>query len=139
MSDAWATAPPSDATVRSALLATGFNYTEDLWWRPDDDGNLRLLIRCNDLFHWGCSDCEEITDANVHTLAETIAECEAITGNNRAYAAPLLWCCRQRQMRPQGAYYKSLDEALWPLFDAVGPPRAVGMLNPRPQSIDEAS
>lgn len=122
--------PPSADTIRAALVATGFEYTDALWWRTYDDDVLRLYVLCSDLFHWGTADMEEITDANVQSLADTIAECEAILGRYRADDAPLLWCARQRGMRPQGAYYKHLDEALWPLFDAAGPERETGPTNP---------
>lgn len=126
------TPPPSDATIRAALTATGFEYTYSLWWRTYD-GSLSLYVKCSDFFHWGSADLEEVTDENVQALVETIAECEAILGRYRAHDAPLLWCARQRGMRPQGAYYKHLPEALWPLFDAAGPERGVGLMNPHAQ------
>lgn len=125
-------APASDATIRAALVATGFEYTDALWWRTDDDGSLRLYVVCNDFFHWGSADLEEITDDNVAALVETIAECEAIVGRYNADDAPLLWCARQRGMRPQGAYYKHLDAPLHHLFDAAGPARETDFFNPHP-------
>lgn len=116
--------PPSDSTIRVALAATGFEYTDTLWWRTDEDGSLRLFIKCSDFFYPGSADLEEITDANVQALADTIAECEAIVGRHEAEDATLLWCARQRSMRPRGAYYKYyLDSRLHPLFDAAGPER----------------
>ena len=36
---------------------------------------------------------------------------------------PLLFCCRVRGMRPQGAALRSIPKPLWPLFDAAGPER----------------
>jgi hypothetical protein len=122
--------PPSDATIRAALVATGFEYCDSIWWRQDDDGGLRLLVHCSDLFAWGTADCEEITDTNVETFVATFTECHELMGQWNAQDAHLLWCCRQRGQRPQGAYYKHLDEALRPLFDAAGPEREVSLLNP---------
>ncbi|UDL15984.1 hypothetical protein QEH42_gp234 [Microbacterium phage Pumpernickel] len=47
------------------------------------------------------------------------------------YCLPLLFAAKSRKMRPQGAYYKSIPENIWHLFDACGPEREVGMGNPR--------
>src|SRR5207249_10926238 len=38
----------------------------------------------------------------------------------------LLFCCRMRNMRPQGAYYNSIPKNIWHLFDACGEEREVG-------------
>jgi hypothetical protein len=40
-----------------------------------------------------------------------------------------LFVCRERKMRPQGAVYPE-DRRFWPLFDACGPEREVGLGNP---------
>lgn len=43
-----------------------------------------------------------------------------------------LFAARVRSMRPQGAAYKvRYDKSIWPLFDACGPEREIGMGNPR--------
>lgn len=44
--------------------------------------------------------------------------------------ASSLFACRSRKMRPQGACYPDDHPELWPLFDACGPEREVGMGNP---------
>jgi hypothetical protein len=44
--------------------------------------------------------------------------------------AELLFACRSRNSRPQGAIYKRISKALVPLFDACGPERMTGFGNP---------
>lgn len=41
-----------------------------------------------------------------------------------------LYSCRIEGMRPQGAVYRHNKKELWPLFDACGPEREVGLGNP---------
>lgn len=102
--------------------------TDSLWWTCDSEGNLRFFVKCSDLFAWGGSDVEEIaldTPDDLHVLREARAEAE--------HDWPLLWVARKRGMRPQGGYYKYLDEDVWHLFDTCGPERTVGLGNPHPQ------
>ena len=123
----------SQDNIMRVLKLTGFEYTSNLWWRDDEEGRLQMFINCSDFFAWGGADLEEITDANIDLLASTVAECEDILGKYNADDAFLLWCARLRQRRPQGAYYKNLEEELWPLFDECGPEREVTFVNPHPQ------
>jgi hypothetical protein len=51
----------------------------------------------------------------------------------------LFWCARVRGMRPQGACYKSIPEAFWPLFDACGPAREADLGNPSKQPCEAAT
>lgn len=132
----WATPAPSHETVLRALHLTGFDYTDQLWWREDDDGALRIFVPCSDFFAWATADVEEITDENISSLEATVAECEAIRGRWNGEDGFLLWCARERGMRPQGAYYANLDRDLWHLFDACGGPRVVGLGNPKPHPED---
>lgn len=100
---------------------------DSLWWRVYDD-RVVWLVNCNDLFAWGCSDCEEITEENFPMLEQAFKDCcEAIGKHSFNYSD--LWIARVRKMRPQGAAYPD-DEKLWPLFDACGPERPTGMGNP---------
>lgn len=133
----WAHPAPSDETVLRALRLAGGEYTGNLWWRRDDAGALRIFVLCPDFFAWGGADLEEITDATIESLEATVQECEALLGRDNADDAFLLWCARQRGKRPQGAYYNSLEEALWPLFDACGPAREVGLGNPHPHPAQD--
>ncbi len=121
--------------LERALRLSEFDYTDMIWWRINEygiqDDKVHVFVNCNDFFHWACSDLEEITLDNIDLLESTIQECEEILGGKyRASDAFLLWCCRVREMRPQGAYYAHLDEELWDLFDAAGPEREPGFGDP---------
>jgi hypothetical protein len=135
-----------------------FDACDAIWWRWDaqkssEGTRLMVLVNCNDLFYWGCADCEEVTEDNLPVLREAVADCERVSGSEYGNQddAFLLFCCRVRGMRPQGAYYKHLkvyvrgddDEAarrttdLRALFDACGPEREVDYLN-NPKAQDSA-
>lgn len=87
-----------------------------------------LSVDCGDVFDWGGSDREDLTPDNVHVLTRSLKECHAL---GHADAGATLFCARVGKLRPQGALYDLLDPSLWPLFDACGPPRQVGIGNPR--------
>lgn len=105
----------------------------DLLWRCDGQyAPVTFFINCNDLFWWGCADGEDITEENIHLLREAIKDLEDYPLSKAD--APLLFCCRVRKMRPQGAYYSYLEKDVWHLFDAAGPEREVGGGNtPKPE------
>jgi hypothetical protein len=128
--------------LRAMQICDGFDgpSADTLWWRTDDQyAPVTMFVNCNDLFMWGCSDCEAITAENVEALALAVADIAAID-DCEVDMAGLLWVSRLRGSRPQGAYYKSIDKALWPLFDACGPVRDAGFGNPvaHPASAIEA-
>jgi len=105
---------------------------DDVWWRTDDEyAPITLFVNCNDLFFWGCSDCEEITPDNIELLEQAVKDVKALTGNNGDATA--VFCCRARNMRPQNAWYSTnhFPAEIWPLFDAAGPEREVGPGNPK--------
>lgn len=116
------------AFVWRAMALFAFEDCDWLFWRFTD-GRMRVYVNCNDVFHWGCADGEELTPHNIADAAQAKADAQAATGST-PYNWPLLFCARQRQMRPQGAMYKHLDPKLWPLFDAAGPERPVEFGNP---------
>lgn len=133
---AWADAVLSQASVMSILHLTGFEYCSEIWWRDDDEGNLRVLVNCSDFFAWGGSDAEEITEEELPNLIAAVEEAEKLLGKYNGEDGFLLWVARRRGLRPQGAYYKSLAPELWPAFDACGPARETGVLNPHPHPED---
>lgn len=97
--------------------------TNDLWWRTDGEyAPIQFFINCNDVFMWGCSDCEQITPENIEILRSSYEDCE----ENGAE----LFCSRVRHMRPQGAWYGYCSRDKWALFDACGPERETGIGNP---------
>lgn len=135
------TQPPSSDTILRALRVSSFDYTDMVWWREtaNETGtpDLRIFVNCNDLFFWGSADLEAITDDNIALLENTVAEVEAITGKWQGEDGFLLWCARNRKMRPQGAFYKYFDVRLLALFDACGPERKTGAGNPEVQIADD--
>lgn len=105
---------------------------DDLFWSADDTA---FAVVCNDVFHWGTSDLEEITPANVGELERAYADAKAAHEIGEYYGG-MLFAARVRGMRPQNAAYPADRPGLWPLLDACGPPRAVGPGNPRPHPGD---
>lgn len=104
-------------TVLSAFVERD-DY-DSLHWRKREDG-LHAGVNCNDAFYWATADVEEVTPENLPVYVQAYTDCDAA---ECPWHAGLLFCCRVRGMRPQGAMYRHLDEAVWPLFDAAGPER----------------
>jgi hypothetical protein len=105
--------------VMRILSATAFDNCDDLFWRVDSEyAPITMFVNCNDLFFWGCADAETVTEENIGVLEQAYKDCPDHGG--------LLFCCRVRGMRPQGAFYKCFNMEEKPLFDACGPERAAG-------------
>lgn len=113
--------------VTRVLKAFEFDATDSLWW-SFDDSKLRLYANCSDFFEWGTADLEEIQPEDLDLLEQCVKDAIELDATN-CWAGEL-FCARKRKMRPQGACYKNLPEALWPLFDAAGPARETDLLNP---------
>lgn len=124
---------------------------ESIWWRCTDDeyAPITFFVNCNDLFFWGCADSEEITADKIPDFDKCFEDVRAAAGvpNDVKYPhdgtqeekngwsdihnkwwtisswAPLLWCCRQRNMRPQTPFYDAIPQELHALFNACGPER----------------
>lgn len=113
-----------------------------IYWRrvKNDLGGWDFLadVNCNDFFFWGTSDAEDLPEEKIPELEQAIKDCEdvvleVISGRelNADDFGPLLYCARQRRMRPQGAAYSQvLPEQVHYLFDACGPAREVDFVNP---------
>lgn len=109
------------------LTSTAFDNCDDVWWRVDGEyAPVTMLINCNDLFYWACADAEIVTDKNIDVLEQSYKDSQDYGG--------ILFCCRVRGMRPQGAYYKYIPKDEHKLFDACGPERPTGIGNPHDQS-----
>lgn len=103
---------------------------ELLWWRTDEEyAPVTFFVNTNDLLAWGCADGERITTENLPLLRQAMADCKKV-GKYCWYEAVALFACRLNKMRPQGAAYPK-NKAFWPLFDACGPEREVGLGNPK--------
>lgn len=113
--------------VTRVLKAFEFDATDSLWWRFDN-GELRVFAKCSDFFHWGSADLEEIQPSDLELLEQAVKD--TVAADNTNVWVGELFCARKRKMRPQGACYKHLPEALWPLFDAAGPVRETDLRNP---------
>ncbi len=97
---------------------------DELYWSED----LSLFVLCNDVFYWGCADCEAIESQNdIVLLKSCFEDCEehAIT----------LYCARRRSMRPQGAMYKYL-KGHESIFDLCGDDRDPAEIGNTPKPIN---
>ncbi len=136
-------------------LARFFRVTDDadchegFWWRANEPQYepFKILINCNDLFWWGCADCEAVTPETLGEFERAFADIQPLHdrwGNwirenvrdaKRSMNDPecppyiatslalLLYCARVRKMRPQGAYYDAFPPEVAAMFDAAGPER----------------
>ena len=118
-------------TIRRALAVfNGFDGPSNhvLWWRTDAEyAPVTLMVNCNDVFFWGCADCEQLDPDNIADLERAVADAKEVGDMSNGH---LLWVARIRGMRPQGAYYKYFKEGIKPLFNACGPERETGLGNP---------
>lgn len=110
-------------------LGCKYEIHDDFWFKCTGKSSFRVLVNCNDLFWWAVADAEEVTEDLLPDLKKAIKDC-AKTVQFGEFFGTLLFCCRVRKMRPQNAYYKYINEELWPLFDACGSEREVDFGNP---------
>ena len=110
----------SNITMRILKLLAKHDSCEDVTWSFEGE-LVTFFINCNDLFYWACADAEPITDKNIGMLEKSYSD--ASNYENGEIYASLLFCCRERNMQPQGAYYREIPEDLWPLFNNCGPDR----------------
>lgn len=114
-----------DFVRRLLKLIAEHDQCEELYWTEE----LSFHILCNDVFWWGTSDAEEVTENDLSDLEQALKDGGFVNG-------PLLYCARRREMRPQGAYYKHLEKGSWHLFDECGPSRCPCFSNPHPRPED---
>lgn len=121
------------AQVRKVMEAT--EELCDITWQVRD-GEIHALITCNDVFSWGTADAEEVTPGDVMALIAAFTECRLALDEQWWVAynwGDVLWVCRKRGRRPQGALFASIPVALWDLFLATGPEREIAPYeNPLP-------
>lgn len=114
--------------IERILKITAFDFCDDIWWKKDK-GELAFFARCDDLFVWACSDLERIDESNIDLFEKSYEDTKKIN-SIAEISSSILFCCRSRKMRPQGAYYTYIEKDLWPLFDACGPEREINFGNP---------
>ena len=117
-----------------SVLRTAIKYGtyDDLTWF-EEDGEILVAVVCSDMFFWGTADQEELTPDNLSDYEQAIQDMDSlpIDGLPYRYYGGMLFCARQRKMRPQGAAYPPEPESeAWKLFDACGPERETGFGNP---------
>jgi hypothetical protein len=100
------------------VLIAQYDAWDTLYW----NSSLEFYISCNDIFYWGCADAEDVNKKTFPILRKAFKD----AGNDGV----LLYCARQRKMRPQGAAYKFVDKKHWHLFDACGSERKPDFGNP---------
>lgn len=129
---------PLDRALAVLRYAGFYGIGERIWWRTDSDyAPVTFFVNCNDLFDWGCSDCEILTPDRLPLLGRALTDCAKALGHGddaekRGWPWGIdLFVARLRGERPQGAAYPPKElSALWPLFDACGPERSKGHGNP---------
>lgn len=113
------------------------------WWKDPELGYFIFCVLCNDTFDWGTGDAEEVYPEDLDLFVETIESMgnleKALRETNAenpyvASDAPLLYCVRKREMRPQGAVYKSLNPHIIPIINSFGPEREIDFFNPYTES-----
>lgn len=87
-----------------------------------DVDSVCLIYNCNDIFMWGCADCEEIPVEELKDFAACLEESPKWGG--------ALWVARKRKERPQGAVLEFMSEKDLRLFSECGPKKPVGLGNP---------
>lgn len=104
--------------------------------KDDDTGEYgeEVTIFCNDFFWWACADCQEVTAETLPILEAACKDVEAVVGSHEC--ADLLYCCRVRNLRPQGACYGMIPDALHALFNEAGPEREIDFGNPYTQNFE---
>lgn len=122
----------NDTEIRRLLkLVEKYEIEDRVHW----DRTLTFYIICNDFFHWGCADGENIeTTEDMDLLENCMKEIKYHIKDPMDFTwentATLLYCAKKRGTRPQGAYYQYISERYWDLFDACGPEREVSFGNP---------
>lgn len=96
--------------------------------RYDEEGP-HFWVDCSDLHWWGVAYGVEITPENIEELKDCLDYNDA-----EGY---LLFCCREYEMRPQGAFYDYIKEELWLEFDKCGPFRESDFMNPHIQRFND--
>jgi hypothetical protein len=119
--------------LRVLKIFSEHDACDEVWWRTDGEyAPVTFLVNCNDLFYWGCADAEPVTKDNIDNLEGAYSDAVNASKDGEIYAH-LLFCCRAREMRPQGAYYDHIPKEMWSMLDACGEDRETGLGNPKPR------
>lgn len=120
----------NELTLKILQITAENDSCDSVWWRTDGEyAPVTFIVNCNDVFYWGCSDAETITEENITDFEQSFEDAKSASKVGEIYA-PILFCARVRKMRPQGAMYKTIPIELWDLFNQCGPERETGIGNP---------
>lgn len=116
--------------VKDVLRIIAYHdINEYIMIRTDKDGNPEFYVNCSDLHWWGVGYGVQITPENLEEFKKCL-DYNDLEGH-------LLFCCKEYEMRPQGAYYAYLEPNMWLAFDMTGPLRESGFMNPDIQKFND--
>lgn len=73
-----------------------------------------LYVGCNDVFHWGCADCEELPLVGFRNEEESEFWDLYEKVRTKGSWGSVEWCCLRRQMRPQYPVMRDMKKAgMW--------------------------
>jgi hypothetical protein len=94
------------------LLSEELIIVNNGWWNKDwPKDKITLSVICNDLFYWGCGDCEDIEYNDLEVLAKAHAKDE-----RWGIAA---WCIKKRKQMPRPPVAKMMVEAGYNLEELI--------------------
>lgn len=90
------------------------------WISDPEDDDIHLHVNCSDLFVWGSSDLEEVTDENVDVFIQAMDDIRAL-GDPKKFGmfAGYLFAaraCRTRPIPPRLAQFEKADPRLHRMF-----------------------
>jgi hypothetical protein len=106
------------------VVAAAHQYDIDLFWYINEIDEVRAAVLMNDVFFWGCSDCEDVEVEDLPALKEAMIDNEGVWG-------PEIYAARKRKMRPQNAIINGSPLEVRKAFLEAGPERPVDHGNPK--------
>lgn len=90
------------------------------WITDPNDDDIHLYVNCSDLFFWGSSDLEEVTNENVDVFTQAMSDIRALgdPGKFSPYAG-YLFSARVRRLlpiSPRRAQFEKADPRLLQMF-----------------------
>ena len=118
--------------VLNILALFQFDYCDSLFWRFDypTEGEVFMSVDCSDVFYWGTADAERIEEADLDELIADFSAQSELQGTSYPEYFYMPWIARKRGIRPQGAMYKYLPDAVAKQINAEVPEREVDVMNP---------
>jgi len=101
---------PAGLVELMKILAECDTDSAGVWPRVTEDGELVIMINCNDLFYWACADAEFFCEGDVELMRRTAEELRRAGEFGEVYLFEL-FCCRKRGMRPQYPFFRKRDPA----------------------------